>query len=402
MNISNQLENILEYNQLVALKMLGEFASHINIRAFLVGGSVRDLILGTKLKDIDVCIESEIQIFIDSIQNKDVEIISISQFGTAKIKIRDQIIDLAMTRTEFYPEPAALPNVAFSDINDDIYRRDFTINTLAVSLASDSWGDILDICGGITDIKSRKIRILYPSSFIDDPTRIFRAFRYSARLEFEIEKLTLDSIQLDNIKNLSGVRILNELKYIFTEDNFVTVLKQLDDLGVLKSIDPNLSLSDHLLNVLFDNQLKISSYPDYGILLLAYAITSPKSRTNFSKRLDIPKNIIKAIDDIQHIEKLPVEKYSELYYLLIEVSDLTLKVAKLYETPSVLGQIEIFLNELNHIDLKINGEDLTNRGVSGPKVGTILKKLKTLLLDGKVSDIRSDQISMLERLIQEE
>ena len=401
MNISNQLENILEYNQLVALKMLGEFASHINIRAFLVGGSVRDLILGTKLKDIDVCIESEIQIFIDSIQNKDVEIISISQFGTAKIKIRDQIIDLAMTRTEFYPEPAALPNVAFSDINDDIYRRDFTINTLAVSLAADSWGDILDICGGITDIKSRKIRILYPSSFIDDPTRIFRAFRYSARLEFEIEKLTLDSIQLDNIKNLSGVRILNELKYIFTEDNFVTVLKQLDDLGVLKSIDSNLSLSDHLLNVLFDNQLKISSYPDYGILLLAYAITSPKSRTNFSKRLDIPKNIIKAIDDIQHIEKLPVEKYSELYYLLIEVSDLTLKVAKLYETPPVLGQIEIFLNELKHIDLKINGEDLTNRGVSGPKVGTILKKLKTLLLDGKVSDIRSDQISMLERLIQE-
>ena len=402
MNISNQLENILEYNQLVALKMLGDFASHINIRAFLVGGSVRDLILGTKLKDIDVCIESEIQIFIDSIQNKDVEIIAVSQFGTAKIKIRDQIIDLAMTRMEFYPEPAALPNVAFSDINDDIYRRDFTINTLAVSLSSDSWGDVLDICGGIIDIKSRKIRILYPSSFIDDPTRIFRAFRYSARLEFEIEKLTLDSIQLDNIKNLSGVRILNELKYIFTEDNFVTVLKQLDDSDVLKSIDPNLSLSDHLLNVLSDNQLKISSYPYYGILLLAYAITSPKSRTGFSKRLDIPKNIIKAIDDIQHIEMLPVEKYSELYYLLIEVSDLTLEMAKSYEVQPVLGQIEFFLNELKDINLKINGEDLTKRGVSGPKVGTILKKMKTLLLDGKVSDIRSDQISRLERLIQEE
>ena len=212
----------------------------------------------------------------------------------------------------------------------------------------------------------------------------------------------MDSIQPDNIKNLSGVRILNELKYIFAEDNFIKILKQLDDLDVLKSIDPNLLLPEHLLNVLSSNQLKISSYPDYGILLLAYSMASAKIRTGFSKRLDVTKNIMKAIDDIQHIEKLPVEKHSELYYLLIGVSDLTLEMAKLYKPQSVVSQIEIFLNELKHINLNINGEDLLNRGVSGHRVGTILEKMKTLFLDQKVSDIRSDQISMLEQLIKED
>ena len=117
MNISSHISDILEDNQIDALAFIGDCASRLNIKAFLIGGSVRDLILGSELKDIDISIESHVQTFIDSIPTQNVEVLSISKFETAKIKIFDQIIDLAMTRSEFYYEPASLPEVAFSDIH---------------------------------------------------------------------------------------------------------------------------------------------------------------------------------------------------------------------------------------------------------------------------------------------
>jgi len=142
MNISKQLSNVLTDNQFAALKIIGDSAYYLDVEAFLVGGSVRDLILGTKLNDIDVCIESDLKTFIDSIPDSDREVITISQFGTAKIKICDEIIDLVMTRMEFYSESGELPYVTFSDIHNDIYRRDFTINTLAVSVVPNKWGEL--------------------------------------------------------------------------------------------------------------------------------------------------------------------------------------------------------------------------------------------------------------------
>ena len=399
MNISSHISDILEDNQIDALAFIGDCASRLNIKAFLIGGSVRDLMLGSELKDIDISIESHVQTFIDSIPTQNVEVLSISKFETAKIKIFDQIIDLAMTRSEFYYESASLPEVAFSDIYEDIYRRDFTINTLAVYLNPERWGDILDICNGLDDIKSRRIKILYPTSFSDDPTRVFRAFRYAGRLDFEIDETTRDSIQLDVIKKLSGVRIHNELKHIFSENNFVEILKELDNFGVFESIYDNLYLSEHFLKVMLDNREIISSCSDYGILAIAFDILSDENRIDFSKRLDLSNSLLKAINDIKHLEQLPFEKCSELYYSLMPLSDLTLTVAKLFKPKEITNQIDIFLDQLKHVRLKISGEDLLERGISGPDIGNILEKIQTLLLDGEIGDNKSDQILVLDKLI---
>ncbi|MFL2755773.1 MAG: CCA tRNA nucleotidyltransferase [Dehalococcoidia bacterium] len=399
MNVSTNISNSLELNQISALEMLGNVASQINVDAFLIGGSVRDLILGIKLKDIDVCVESDIQTFIDAIPSKDIEICSVSQFGTAKIKIFGQTIDLAMTRTEFYSESGVLPTVVFSNIYDDIYRRDFTVNTMCVFLNSNRWGDLLDKFGGLSDLESRKIRALHPTSFIDDPTRVFRAFRYASRLEFKIEKITSASIELDEIKKLSGIRISNELKRIFSEGKFIKILEELEDFGVLRSVYNNLFLSDHLLHVFSNNHEAIVRYPDYGILAMAFDISDMKHRIEFSTRLQLPKNLIKAIDDIKYIEKMPSEKPSELYYLLNDVSELTLAVAKLYKSKEIKDQIDLFLNKLKHTKLKINGEDLLKKGISGPDIGYMLKKIKSILLDDGVADNKSDQMLILDQLI---
>jgi tRNA nucleotidyltransferase (CCA-adding enzyme) len=402
MNISKQLSNVLTDNQFAALKIIGDSAYYLDVEAFLVGGSVRDLILGTKLNDIDVCIESDLKTFIDSIPDSDREVITISQFGTAKIKICDEIIDLVMTRMEFYSESGELPYVTFSDIHNDIYRRDFTINTLAVSVVPNKWGELLDICGGMSDIKSRIIRILHPTSLLDDPTRIFRAFRYSVRLGFEIDQLTLDSIDLNSITRLSGIRISNELKHIFSEKKCVETLNQLEEFNILKSIHPELSFSGHLGHVFSKNHTEIASCLDYGILLIVRDIKSPITRMILGKRLGLTKNMIKAITDIENIERLPVSKYSDLYSLLNEVSDLTLAISKMYEGNSVKSQIDIFINELRHINLKITGVDVMEKGISGLRVGIILEKMKTLLLDGEVADTQSAQIAMLGQLIESE
>ena len=401
MNISTNISNSLELNQISALEMLGDVASQINVDAFLIGGSVRDLILGIKLKDIDVCVESDIQTFIDAIPSQDIEICSVSQFGTAKIKIFDQVIDLAMTRTEFYSESGTLPTVVFGNIYDDIYRRDFTVNTMGVFLNSNRWGDLLDKFGGLPDLESRKIRALHPTSFIDDPTRVFRAFRYASRLEFKIEKITSASIKLDEIKKLSGIRIFNELKHVFSEEKFIKILKELEDFGVLKSVYDNLFLSDHLLHVFSNNHEAIVRYPEYGILAMAFDISDMKHRIEFATRLQLSKNLMKAIDDIKYIEKMPSEKPSELYYLLNNVSELTLEMAKLYKSKEIKDQIDLFLNKLQHTKLKINGEDLIKRGISGPYIGDILEKIKSLLLDGEVANNKSDQMLILDKLILE-
>ena len=291
------------------------------------------------------------------------------------------------------------PSLNSSDIHEDIYRRDFTINTLAVHLNPERWGDILDICNGLDDIKSRRIKILYPTSFLDDPTRVFRAFRYAGRLDFEIDKTTCDSIQLDVMKKLSGVRIHNELKHIFSENNFVEILKDLDNFGVFESIYDNLYLSEHFLKVMLDNREIISSCSDYGILAIAFDILSDENRIDFSKRLDLSNSLLKAINDIKHLEQLPFEKCSELYYSLMPLSDLTLAVAKLFKPKEITNQIDIFLDQLKHMKLKISGEDLLERGISGPDIGNILEKIQTLLLDGEIGDNKSDQILVLDKLI---
>ena len=182
MNISDLILQRLAPGQIAALRLLGRTSESIGVRAFLVGGTVRDLILDRAVTDLDVSVECHPRELMASGHINTDMVKKISPFGTAKMTLSDNLIDVAMARAESYPRPGALPEVTEARIEEDLARRDFTINALASSITPSTWGEILDLHGGLEDIDSRCLRVLHDESFSDDPTRVFRAARYLTRL----------------------------------------------------------------------------------------------------------------------------------------------------------------------------------------------------------------------------
>ena len=200
------------------LKEIGEIADRENIKIFVVGGLVRDLLLGVKDLDIDIVVEANAINFAKVLSDK---FVTHEGFKTATIEKGGFKIDLATARKEYYKKPAALPQITPATIREDLFRRDFTINAMAISLNKDNFKELVDFYNGQKDLKDKKIRVLHDKSFIDDPTRIFRAIRFQKRLEFEIEphtqKLMADAINLGMIEKLKAQRIKKEMDLFLKE-----------------------------------------------------------------------------------------------------------------------------------------------------------------------------------------
>ena len=202
MNIENLLKTTISSSQYRAINILREQFDRLGIRAFLVGGTVRDILLGQPITDIDIVLESNPRDIASKFDDKyQVKVNSISQFGTCKIILSGQIIDLAMARKEKYPSSGDLPVVEEASFEDDLARRDFSINALAAGINSPDWCELIDFHNGLCDLTAKEIRVLHSKSFEDDPTRIFRGLRYSGRLGFGLEKGTKE-ILLEGLKFL--------------------------------------------------------------------------------------------------------------------------------------------------------------------------------------------------------
>lgn len=200
--------------------------------AYLVGGYVRDSTLGRESVDIDIVVEGDgVKVARKLNAKLNGKLTCHAEFGTATISINNHRVDLASARTEKYPSPAHLPHVYPSTIVEDLNRRDFTINAIAMSISKENFGEIFDPFEGLNDIKKKSIRILHRNSFIDDPTRIFRALRYKNRFGFKVEedteRLMREAIENGMVSRLSGQRILNELQLIFEEDTFQHTVEDL-------------------------------------------------------------------------------------------------------------------------------------------------------------------------------
>jgi len=241
MNISKLL-NQLPSRVLNLLRGSGVCAEETGFYAYAVGGLVRDLFLQRDNLDVDVVIEGDGIAFASRFSvGHNARFLTYEKFGTANIVLPDGFkIDVATARTETYERPAALPLVTPGSIKDDMLRRDFSINTLAVGLNPDRFGDLLDLFHAREDIKKRLIRVLHEKSFMDDPTRIFRAVRFEKRLGFRIEgateKLIQDAVCAGLIERLSGYRISSELRLILKEKNPRLPVSRLDELGVLSAV----------------------------------------------------------------------------------------------------------------------------------------------------------------------
>jgi len=224
------------------LHQAGGLAAEMGFHAYAVGGMVRDLLLGSRHLDLDIVIEGDGIRFAGSLADcLHAKVKSHEHFGTASITLPDHLrLDIATSRTEFYGRPAMLPRVTPGSIRDDMHRRDFTINAMAVSLMPGEFGHLLDYFHGVRDLRERHIRVLHEQSFMDDPTRIFRAVRFETRLGFRIvrstEQLLVEALSGFILLELEDYRIATELRLILEEPDPATPLKRLAELGIIDGL----------------------------------------------------------------------------------------------------------------------------------------------------------------------
>jgi tRNA nucleotidyltransferase/poly(A) polymerase/nanoRNase/pAp phosphatase (c-di-AMP/oligoRNAs hydrolase) len=224
---------------------IGQVGDLLGYPVFVVGGFVRDLLMGKDNLDIDIVVEGDGICFAEEFSHRIEGRCKIHQrFKTAVITFQDGLkIDVATARREHYEHPSALPKVEESPIMEDLLRRDFTINAMAIQINKNNYGDLIDFFGGERDIKGKVIRVLHTKSFIDDPTRIFRAIRFETRLNFHLDALTQDLI-LEATTNeplfncLANQRVRDELIQILDDEKPQTAILRLEELGVLKYIHP--------------------------------------------------------------------------------------------------------------------------------------------------------------------
>ena len=401
MNISNLLANLLDSKQQYALRSIGIAAQSLGVEASLVGGSVRDLILGRPLSDIDISVECRPEDLLGTPELKDALLVSTSEFGTAKFNIGNELIDVAMTRSEVYQEPGMLPEVQPSDIDNDLARRDFTINAIAVSLCSENWGDVLDDFDSISDLRSKTIRVIHSKSFMDDPTRIFRAARYMARLDFVLnsETQTLLLRSINSLRNLSGVRVSNELTKIFLETDPGKIIRLLNSWGVMRCVFESLDTSLVDWDCLTLDSSPRNDRDVIGFLLMSLSLKFSE-RQKFGERMDFNSRVSKAIEDLTLIENMkPTFKASDVYETLSQCSELALVSAGLFHEGYISEHVDLFRKKLKHVRLSIDGNDISDLGIEpGPRTGQILRSIHSSLLDGDIIS-REEQIELAKTLI---
>lgn len=320
-----------------------------------------------------------------------------SRFGTAKIRWHKWSVDLATVRSETYERPGALPTVKPGSLESDLFRRDFTINAMALELAPGRYGRLIDLYGGRSDLEKKLLRILHEKSFIDDATRIWRAIRYEQRLDFNIEPETLRLLKRDipMLDTISGDRIRHELELVLKEEFPEKALRRAGELSVLTRLQPRLKGNGWLAER-FDRARQLSR-PDpptvaIYLALLAYPLTG-KETEDLISYLRLPKSVAQTLQDTHSLkERLelltrPRLKPSHIYQVLHGYSQPAITVLSLADDSSVVRKrVQLFLNKLRYIKPALTGDDLQRMGVApGPQMKEILQRLLEARLDGKVT-----------------
>ena len=405
--MSTILDRHLSHEHRALLMRMPDAAARSGVRVHLVGGSVRDLLLGRTPAELDLAASGEADGPVESLAGAlGGKATRGSQFGTARVVVDGVAFDVARARRETYARPGALPSVTFTDsIDDDLPRRDFSIHAMAISLNSDDFGKLLDPLGGHRDLKAGLVRVLHPRSFEDDPTRILRAVRYAGRLGFEIEEETARLLAqgLRWLDSVSGDRIRRELERTAVEERLGDILGLAEGLGVLKAIHPALPLPDGLAD-----RLREGSTPSPLGLLAALAVNAGQAaRDGMALRLGLTPGPARAVRDIGKLEsrldRLTEHslKASETYRLLRDVDDRAVEGwALAHQDGRVRLRLEDYLLRMRGVAPLLDGRSVIALGVEeGPAVGEILRALLMARLDGEVSS-REDEQRFLQRSLE--
>jgi len=421
-NISGILKEKLPSHLYDFLKMAGEVADDLKFGAYLVGGCVRDMLRGEENLDIDIVVEGDGIAFAKKLGEKiGAKVTTHERFGTARVIKGDFKLDVATARTEYYEFPAALPKVETSSIKKDLYRRDFTINTIAVKLNKRDFGQLIDFFGGQRDLKDRVIRVLHNLSFIEDPTRAFRAIRFSERFGFKLtkhtENLIKSAIRMNIFEKLSGTRLYDELMLTFNETNPIKALKRLRDYELLKVIHPKISFSpeiESLLQSVHDTitwfeLLFLKEKYDRGmlyIMALLYKLNKDErelalDRLSVTSRLK--DKILKGVHAAQEIlRRLKPGNPVEIYHLLMsrDIESVLFSMALTRDSEKKKA-ISHFLLELRNVKPALTGNDLKNLGIPpGPEYSDILRKILNEKLMKRLHT-KEEEIEFVRRLLRQ-
>lgn len=402
---------------------------------YLVGGIVRDLLVH-QFDDRCPILFTDIDLVVDgfegtAVANGGIELAKTLQplYPNTRVEIHPKFqtadliwkhdpefdslsIDFATARTEYYPYPGASPVVQASSIRQDLYRRDFTVNAFALQLTQPDRGKLLDFFGGREDLKNRLIRVLHPQSFFDDPTRIYRAVRYTLRLQSELEVQTrsylnaaIDSgihrqIQTEQTK-VPGVqtRLKKEIKYMLEAPYWQTELKQLAELGALKFIHPQLTLDDRLFRQMqaLDRGLqKFHSFLnvriDRWIILLELLLTSLEAEDclQVAANLQLSEDSLDRLQKFYRFWKNDLESLdrsqhpSEIVNLLLRHDLSLLILIAICSSRSIRRKLWQYITQWSQIKPILNGEDLKKMGYRpSPQFKAILEEVRIRTLDGE-------------------
>lgn len=408
-NIAGALRRSLSPHRLDQLRAAAAACEARGFFPFLVGGAVRDVLMERSPADIDIsAVGGDGELFGAVADALGGETASRSQFGTARIEAPGGAIDLALARRERYASPGALPTVSRGTLRDDLARRDFSINAMAVSLGEADWGELEDPHGGVGDIGDRLVRALHPASFVDDATRILRAVRYAVRLGFAIEAETEAMLRRDlgYLETIGGARIGNELDRLLAEPRAVEMLAAAQGLGALAALYPPLRVPDNLTEMSAAADAVPEGERAAALLAVLAFHLPPGAERGLAERLKLDGRTARAVEETARIrdsvgrlgeEELPP---SAIHRLLRDFSEPALLGARLaVDSPRVSERLDLFRSDLRHRRPALDGEELKRLGVpEGPEIGRLLEMLLAAGLDGQAAT-REDELRLVRRRV---
>lgn len=420
-NVRNLLKDRLPERYYKLLEELGDLAEEEGVNIYVVGGFVRDLLMKNENFDIDIVVESSASKFAKKYAAlKGAKIAIHKKFDTAQLIFNDGLrIDFATSRTEYYTFPAAAPEVESSSIKNDLYRRDFTINAMAVKLNKSEFGLLLDFFGGRRDIKDKKIRVLHNLSFVDDPSRGFRAIRFAIRFGFEIgphtKKLLKHAVNMRLFDKIHGQRLFMELKYILEEENYIDAVEMMKEYNILQFLHKGIAVNERKYE-LFENLEKIYSWYNFQIgknikiyvsrFYVLFSDLKYKYLKELGKRFDLDHqekklyiaNALKADNIAIKIKRKEGIRPSEICKLFAEITD-----EGILYIGAILGAkyeqiVKNYFNIYKNIQLNVNGDDFIKMGYKpSKKFSEVLQKLLDMKIDGEIIS-KEDEINKAKEL----
>ena len=410
-------------------RQLGELADSLNVGIFLVGGVVRDLLLRRPNLDIDIVVEGDgIALARAYGERYHCRSHCHEPFRTAVISTAEGYkIDVASTRMEYYDAPASLPKVEQSSLKVDLYRRDFTINTLVISLNPESYGIMRDYFGAGRDLKEHSIRVLHNLSFVEDPTRIFRAIRFEQKFSFTIGRQTLhliqNAIKIGFVRRLSGFRILHELQLICAESDPVPIFERIRGLKLWHEIFPDLKgqfKPERRIERLQAAKEVVSWYEllyleeklePWRVYLLSFLDGMNTTQARYCvARLGLDENAVSRFITVRQNGIIVAAELGRLCRkgktylnseLCVRIDELPLEVILYimagHESDAVKKALSTYITRLQFVKVEISGHDLIAAGIRpGPGFKKILDAVKNARLDGRVNTLE-EELALVEQ-----